>query len=114
MGVVAIVFNNQPKFKGCSLSVRSFLLTVGLCVAYDKLVWSFFLTAEIQCGLLCLWWQIGLVFFTCSSPRPEIGYGFAYGLPTVSKKRTVSRRASTVSKEDAPYLNNRAHLNKFS
>ena len=46
------------------LVVRFLLLTVLLVfVSYGRLVWSLLLTVEIQFGLSCLRWKIGLVFY---------------------------------------------------
>ena len=52
------------------LTTRSFLLTVGLCVAYGTLVWSFFLTVETRFGLFCLRWKSAWFFYLRSPPPP--------------------------------------------
>ena len=85
-------------------------------VAYGQLawsflltVWSFLLTVEIRFGLFCLRFprlrKLGLVFFAYGSPRPEIGFGlFCLRFPHCKwKRRTVSKKTSTVSKKDASF-----------
>ena len=93
------------------------LQSVVFFVVYGKLAWSFLFLVEIQFGLLCLRWKIGLVFFAYGSPRLEIGFGLlclrfprpelglvfsAYGLLTVSKKdEPQAKKTSIVGKKDA-------------
>ena len=51
--------------------------------------------------------EIGLVFFTYSSPRPELGFGFfANSSPTVSKKNKLKKKNSIqiVSKKDSYFF----------
>ena len=88
--------------------VGLFYLRLGLFslqLAFDacwKLAWSFLLMLEVRSGLFCSRWKIGLVFFTCGFPRPEIDFwSFLLTVPTLQVKwRTVSKQTSIVSKKD--------------
>ena len=61
----------EAKARSCLLKVRYFYLRL-VFLTCGKSVWSFLLTFEIRIGLACLWWKVGLVFFTYVSPHLEI------------------------------------------
>ena len=60
---------DQMEEKGRPFYLWSGLFCLQLVfVAYEKFAWSFLLTVEIQFGLVCLQWKIGVVFLTYGVP----------------------------------------------